>query len=282
LCIPERAATPYGDCTPILPDGTRISLFNYQVLPGQPGEQVLAYLRVNYQSLPWSRHKSALAPHFPTLIPVRHPLNLDDENPSCGDSIEAAAAYYTDGGFTDWEVNARNILAELHGVISSQEEWALRDAIGVAYNPYNRLQWNQRVNSDQIDSTMIYHPRPGIKDSLLGILLAPGSGGQYAVGNYSAGSYLKGLNPGLNESVAMPQKVYEFSLIVAYGVSKRYFEDTSYGAVSFVHRPDSYGPTGPAYFYKRPEQFGYAPNARSSAELAESGGWPDEWEWRQK
>lgn len=111
------------------------------------------------------------------------------------------------------------------------------------------------------------------------ILLAPGSGGQFAVGNYQDGSYRKALNPGYSGNVQVPNKVYEFSLIVAYGVSKTYFEDTSYGAVAFVHRPGEYGPTGPAFYYKRPEHFGYKPNSRSSAELKANDGWSDDFEW---
>lgn len=133
------------------------SVSNYQGYP--------YYIMVNYQHEPWSCYKSEHAPYHTVLVPVRHPLNLLEENPNCASSLEVAKAFYASGAFTMWEVNARNIMAEINGVISSQKEWALRDAIGIAYVPYNRIEFNSEMKemrytgdySDQLSLRAVHH-----------------------------------------------------------------------------------------------------------------------------
>ena len=203
------------------------------------------------------------------MIPVRHPLNLFEENPYCGDSLEAAKEHYTNGTFTMWEVNARNLIAEIGGVIAVQEEWALRDAIGIAYVPYNRLEYNPNWAT--------YNNR----GDPLGVLL--GGDGQFAIAATEDDAYIGALNPG-----EAREEVYHFSLVVAYGVDKKYFRDTSYGATNYNHRPyDEDDPEqkhcevlGEYYTYtffkdQRNALWNRYDRTLTSAELAAQGGWPD-------
>jgi RHS repeat-associated protein len=265
LCIPEQDAFD-STCIPFLPDDTEShTLFNYTVIPGQSVGSAISYLQVDYQDSPWSRYKTAIAPRYPVLVPVRHPLNLSDADPYCYDEPLDSVRAFTSNSFEAWEVNARNILAEIHGVIASQQEWALRDAIGIAYNPYNRRDYNALP-----PGTQHYYQRTGFfsgGSDLKALLLASNQYALTTTGNFA-------LDP--SNSTEM-QKVYEFSLVVAYGVEQGYFRDTSQGAVKFSHQKgaptDSFncGETGPAFFRIRLD-FSYN---LTTAELERQGGWPE-------
>lgn len=218
------------------------------------------------------------------MIPVRHPLDLTGGDSNCILSLEIVKAIYASGAFMTWEVNARNIMQEVSGVILAQKEWALRDAIGIAYVPYNRVDFNNLPRGER------YPPQGGTffpyddRDDALGMLLA--GDGQFAVlstAGYKAafkGLYADALN------------VYHFSLAVTYGVHYRYLRDTSYGATGYFHRPydpkdDRQTPdfghcqvTGEYYDYtffrnQRYENYDWRDRLFTSAELEQQGGWPD-------
>jgi hypothetical protein len=160
-------------------------------------------------------------------VPVGHPLNLDPDRCLDVDAFKALLA----GSFSTWEVNARNILAELGGVIAVNAEWALRDAIGVAYSPYNRLPYEGTA----------YHGDSHVNPhSVKGLLLAgdpPPGTFQYAL----IGGWVRAKNPGESGAVGKNLEertyAYEISLIIAYGVDRRLLRDTSFGATEYVARP---------------------------------------------
>ena len=160
------------------------------------------------------------------MIPVRHPLNLIEKYPECGISLETAQETYSNGDFEVWEVNARNVMQEMAGVISAQKAYALPDAIGIAYTPYNRHQ------------TGDWRGYEGGTDPM-SLLLAGGN--QFAVSAHSE-EYPYGFRGPLTGSYTDGKRVYEFSLIVTYGVHHKYFIDTSYGATEYRHRPKDSNP----------------------------------------
>lgn len=201
---------------------------------------------------------------------------------------------FSSSKFAFWEVNARNIIAEIYGVIVNQKEYALRDAIGIAYSPYNRQAYNTLPpapmgnGSTQKEREIPFVQRTekyaGGSLDLKTLLLEDS---QHAITSASTA-----LNP--NNS-----KVYEFALIVSYGVDRRYFYDTSYGAVDYRHRHEGSNPyldcgtDGPAFFFLVPtgvlggDSYRYGLTsaeleARYSAALGEGRGqdgrlsaWPD-------
>ena len=261
LCIPEDVDS--GVCYPTPPPGSR-GIFNYQVFPGQPGSETIAYIHIAYRDFPWRRYITSLAPRVHhTVIPVRHPLNLIGEDSSCDDNLQAAQSLYSNGTFTPWEVNARNIMGAMAGVISSQKEYALRDAIGIAYAPYNR----QRAGSTGYQG----------KSDVVSLLLAGGN--QFEVSADSV-KYPDAYRGPLSGDYPRGQKVYEFSLIVAYGVHRNYFFDTSYGAVEYRHRPKDSNEyidceyAGPAFFVHPRAQDNDYKDKWTSHELERHGGWP--------
>jgi hypothetical protein len=207
------------------------------------------------------------------MVPIRHPLNLITKYPGCNESLATSKALYTSGAFTPWEVNARNIIVEMKGVIWAQKEWALRDAIGIAYTPYNRVEFNNNQPAND------RYPYPNYRfgsdenrNDTTGMLLS----GEFAVSASDSSAYLTGLNPG--ESY---RQTYHFALIVAYGVHYRYFRDTSYGATGYFHRPEACNIAGTYYdyaFFKNQRLPWYSLNSwqPTSEELETSGGW-DKW-----
>lgn len=89
------------------------------------------------------------------------------------------------------------------------------------------------------------------------------------------------------------KNIYEVAIIIAYGVDKRYFEDVSFGATMFIHRPPDparwewdkeknewvsrgnisgmeCGMDGPAFFYK---------NGQTYAKLGRKGAITSEQLW---
>ena len=71
------------------------------------------------------------------------------------------------------------------------------------------------------------------------------------------------------------KEVYEFSLIVAYGVHHKYFRDTSIGATDYKHRPDDCGDNGPAFFGNQRLVYWDRKTWRlPTIELENLGGWP--------
>jgi hypothetical protein len=185
--------------------------------------------------------------------------------------------FYTTVGFYNWELNARNLLSEIGGVIGNGKEYALRDAIGIAYNPYNRIAWNKyalplRRNGEESN---LYEPNKGVKVhgdryyDFDAILL---SGTQYGISTREftawGGDYLG----------TSREKIYEVALIIAYAVSKRYFVDTSFGATEYLHKPPgtskymSCTTDGPAFFTRSPYERG-PEKAITSDELWAQQGW---------
>ncbi|NHZ71873.1 MAG: hypothetical protein GWP17_02155 [Aquificales bacterium] len=234
------------------------------------------YLQVNYQQSPWGKYAiPKAAPSHPVMIPVRHSLNLYEEDPSCGIDLETVRAFYASGAFTTWEVNARNIIAELHGVIAEQKEWALRDAIGVAYVPYNRVAFNSLPVEQRRGDTFESYENRG---DVLSILLAGGghqNSQQFAITASTPKApyyYTAVLNP---SEWSLSREVYEFSLIVAYGVHYKYFRDTSFGATDYKHRPGDCGENGPAFFGNQQLVYWNRKTWRlPTTELETLGGWP--------
>lgn len=239
------------------------SLFNYNVILGSPGGSVIAYLQVNYQTLPWREYAKPQAPGYSRLIPVRHPLDLREEYPDCGLGFEEVRAIYSNGNFYVWEVNARNIMASLNSVIANQKPYALRDAIGIAYAPYNRQQaggWTGYMG----------------KDDPLSLLLAGGDNFEVSANseNYP-GAYTAPF-----KGTGYSHDVYYFSLVVAYGVHYEYFYDTSYGASEYRHRPDEKsnseivcGGDGPAFFMHPGTRLNNYQYKWTTEELEARGGW---------
>ncbi len=203
------------------------------------------------------------------MIPVRHSLNLLEEDESCNDSLQSAKDYYRSGGFTTWEVNARNLMQEMASVITTQKAWALPDAIGLAYVPYNQVKFNAEGHTDNF---------AGGADNAFDLLLHPDSDGQFA-GISSAGYRVVEGSYGY--------RAYYFSLVVAYGVHYQFLRDTSYGATNYNHRPyDDKHPershcevTGEYYTYAffkdaRNPLYNREDRTFTSAELEARGGWP--------
>jgi hypothetical protein len=236
-------------------------------------------LLVNTRSAPWRKYISNQAPAT-MVVPVRHPSNLEKEFGICTELLKMRRIF-TNGAFSDWELNARNIMAEISGVIEAGKEYALRDAIGIAYNPYNRIEWNKYALPLQLSgkdpNIVLFHPNGDIKVSgessynFKAILL---SGNQYGISSRKLTAYSgKDIDPSNLEDV------YEISLIIAFGVARRYFVDTSFGATNYNHRPT--GSTkymscpvdiGPAFFFRDPNSIGVE-NAFSSEELWKQHGW---------
>ncbi len=236
--------------------------------------------------MPWFEYARPGITNSPRQIPVRHPLNLLEENPACGTSRTEALAFYASGAFTTWEVNARNIMQEIGGAIASQKEWALRDAIGIAYVPYNRATFNSLPpemrytgNGDETGASF----KSSYGNDALGMLL--GGDGQFA------GLSTKGYYNALQGKYGSRSKgVYYFSLVVSFGVYYQYLIDTSYGATGYFHRPynkndqsqtPEYGHcevTGDYYsytFFKNQRAIYFWLNSwqPTSAELMASSGW---------
>ena len=250
-----------------------LGYFSYQKRSCTSGTGLL----VNYRSSPWNQYASPSAPGGTVRVPLRHELDLDPGH-SCITATQAQA-FYASGRFEDWEVNARNILGEIGAVIGTSAEWALRDAIGIGYIPYNRVG--------------IYAPYDnGNISAVRGLILA---GSQFAIlHGDSFNRTIHGYNLGKDA-----QTIHEITLIIAYGVEKRYFMDTSFGAVSFAHRlpnePEwkweknnitgeydwfpkgnhtgiACGQTGPAFFQHYSDVNTYPTNL-TSAQLVDQGGW---------
>lgn len=234
------------------------------------GVGVKRSLIVNLRHEPWGKYVSKTAPAVMT-VPVRHPVNLANEfGFAACDTLEEAQQLYASRAFYGWEVNARQIVSEMFGVIESGMPWALPDAIGIAYNAYNRVEWNKKHPEN------LYHPYKGVSPNdpdaaLKGVLLPAGN--QTAIANPD--SWRRGVRgaPGNNS-----RNIYEVALIVAYGVDRRYFVDTSFGSTIFVHRPPDparwewdiqaqewvakgnisgmeCGGNGPAFFYQNPQTY---------------------------
>ncbi len=171
-------------------------------------------------------------------VPVRHKRNLYQEG-CAAETQQAAIDYYTNGKFETWEVNARNLMVEITGALDSVDPsdstWALADAIGIAYAPYNRAAENRKFLKAHPAWTVSNLPWKGIGTdgysglNPLGVLLRSNQFGVMTERNgaetWRAG--LRGVGGVMN---------YEMSLVVAYGVHFQLFRDTSYGAVSFRHR----------------------------------------------
>jgi RHS repeat-associated protein len=246
----------------------------YRVLCGWSGRSLM----ININSQPWQEFASPRGKTTGLInVPDRHPLNLSEEFGVCP-PLEVKKALYASDAFLDWEVNARNILTELHGVLesASSSPWALRDAIGVAYVPYNRATWN--VNNPSINPH--WKPHSGLSPYEMRALLISYS--QFGISTAAS----KGWDPGLSKYVGPhAREIYEIALIVAYGVHYRYFEDTSAGATGFAHRQEvventsqiACGLSGPAFFYQT-GYHGAAPYGRTSMELwRATGGDPALW-----
>ena len=233
-CTPEDAVISFSLCQPSLRTD---KFYNYTVLPNRFDNGINAYVRVNYRQRPWRPYTTSKAPHGPALIPIRHPLNLLDKFSNCIVSLEEMQKTYTNGQFTVWEVNARNIMGAMASVISQNKGYAVRDAIGIAYVPYNRHQAGERGYQGKSDP--------------LSLLLAGGD--QFEVSANSE-TYPRGFVGPAIGSYTNGQRVYEVALIVAYGVHYEYFFDTSYKATEYRHRhknSNSYldcGYDGPAFF----------------------------------
>jgi hypothetical protein len=97
---------------------------------------------------------------------------------------------------------------------------------------------------------------------------------------FSAGEWTAWRGYGMDEYNR--ENVYEIALIVAYGVAKRYFVDTSFSAIEYRHRiKPQYrggmecGTAGPAFFYKFPEKIGQERYGFSTEEVWEQQGWGD-------
>lgn len=217
---------------------------------------------VNYQHEPWACYKTKLAPNYPILIPVRHPANLYLVDSKC--LSEDVITVFQDSRYQFWEISARNIVAEMKTAISNQREWALRDAIAIAYVPYNRLDYSLRPIGSHLDG--------GREEAIYGsdlkdILFGKGEGAQFAV--TEQGHFVFDLSD--------YQKEYEFALIVTYGVDKKYLSDTSQGAIGYVHQgveDDGYfvcEDDGPLFLKKIP---GTTYNL-TTGELEAQGRWPE-------
>lgn len=213
--------------------GGSTDLFSYGVTRYSDTSSMLI---VNYQQEPWACYKSDHAPNYPVLIPVRHPLNLLEENPNCSSSLEVAKAFYTGGAFTTWEVNARNIVAEIKGVIENQREWALPDAIGLAYIPYNRVDFNTWEGPRYPGGNFMFPSYENRGDALGMLLMGDEEFTVAASPEYAPDAYSGAQNLGTGENIS---KAYHFALIVAYGVDNKFFRDTSYGATGYYHRKNT-------------------------------------------
>jgi hypothetical protein len=231
-------------------------------------------------------------------VPVRHKQNLYEE----GCNVPApdldkrepfpvgqnnAREYYLNGGFRMWEVNARNLMLEFHLDQYRNYDTIVPDAIAIAYVPYNRAAYN---------ATLSYPAYSGYYDDLTGrdriqkagqdpfrVLL----GGTLSVGweGMANGKYTYSWYAGLTGSGTTLS--YELALIIAYGVDKKWFIDTAYGAIEYRHRgsDNPYGDETPNpnddFTCNNPTTFFLSPGftagyyALTTKELRARGGWPN-------
>ena len=257
-CSPDNTGSCIPDLSP--PYGNTKGLFNYNVIPGTPRSTIKAYIQVNYQDMPWLRYTRPSAPSYPILIPVRHPANLYPVDEDC--ATESGRTVFQDSRYDFWEVNARNILAEMKTAISTQKEWALRDAIALANIPQNRLDYSMLSEGGH----HYYERTEGIYGTdLKDVLFGQGESDQFAITAQGGAMF----------DVSSSQKEYAFALIVTYGVNKNYFYDTSKEALLYAHQNGEdgvfdCGVEGPLFLRIRKE-FSYN---LTTAELAAQGGWP--------
>jgi hypothetical protein len=95
--------------------------------------------------------------------------------------------------------------------------------------------------------------------------------GQFAVSSTAGFAYTAGINPGENY-----RDVYHFSLVVAFGVDRRYFIDTSYGANEYFHQAGCDNEHKYAFFKNQQYPFFRRKDRQfPSEELAAQRGWPD-------
>jgi hypothetical protein len=206
-------------------------------------------------------------------IPVRHPLDLNQQFGIC--TFEQKKLHYVGKKFTNWEVNARDLMVEVNGVIENGQEWALRDSIAIAYTPYNRVMWNKHLWPSEPN----YEPEfTGGQFDVKNLLVSGSeSSSQYGIANpdsfYRAWTGDNGKNS---------DYIYEISLIIAYGVHRGYFIDTSFGATEYRHIPEMCVANGPAFFTRDPElrethgatwTDEYTYNGISTEQLWEQQGW---------
>ncbi|MBN2502588.1 MAG: RHS repeat-associated core domain-containing protein [Anaerolineales bacterium] len=163
-------------------------------------------------------------------ISKRHPLNvvslfnpcLVEKDGKLVYDIEKVRQTWNDN-FTVWELNARNIVAEMGAAFYYEEAWAIPDAIGMAYTPYNRAKFGP----------LRFTPWGGANDEIKSYLL---SGGQLGIMNrhyYAMGPFA--------DLFEKAEDIHDISLIIAFGVHQNYLMDTSYGAHTYTHRPkDAY------------------------------------------
>lgn len=179
----------------------------------------LSYIAVNYGNKPFAFYATVKGATAGLVLVPKRTTDLE----------WMGTPQVTYVGLEPWELNARNVFAEIHGVIGSRKPYATADSIGIAYNPYNRsnssgLSWSERNVEEQ--------------------LLAPG---QCAITYQDPKSGDWVISAAQPSRYAAPE-VFEFTLVIAFGVDKGYLWDPSYGSMNYGHRPHVDGPNGPAYF----------------------------------
>ena len=282
-CYPVNLTDPSGS-KPWCPPGeeedcNNMSFVSYRGFSYLRSNRPPQKLYVDYSQYPWNTYTDKTkTPHTLVRIPIRHPLNLYIKFWQCldaNDQVNSIKQLYMTNNFYNWEVNARNIIGEMKGIFNRGEETALRDSIGIAYNPYNQVAWNRYAHSGINSSikSLDYDPfHNEIKENYYDFKAVLISGTQFAVGA-STQTIFAGAAIG---SPRVSQNIYEVALIIAYGVDKRYFRDTSFGATEFRQRPDEYsdlGISGPTFFYKNPIVAGIRRYARTSEQLWAQQGW---------
>lgn len=174
--------------------------------------QSTCHIKVDFSEGPWGFYATQLGI---TVGEISIPIN----------AIDLAWLGDPESTYADleaWELNARNVFAELYGVIADRKEYAIADSIGIAYSPYNR--------------------RDSVGESWSGISvkaqLLRGSGtatAQYAIGfkDLDSGNWVMS---GARPSTYADVQVFQFTLIVAYGVEHGYLWDPSFGSQNYAHR----------------------------------------------
>lgn len=219
-CVAESASEPCKPTPPPRPSPRHDSrnLYYFEIITSNNGA---VHIAVDFGQGPFAFYATAKGTNAGVVLVPIEMIDLE--------WMGSPEETYKD--LEPWELNARNIFAEIHGVISSLKPYATADSIAIAYSPYNRSNstdqsWSNRTVEEQL-------------------LARPPS--QYAISyqDTESGEWVM--------SAAQPSRfeepeVFQFTLAIALGVDQGYLWDPSFGSMNYAHRPATEGVNGPAHF----------------------------------